>query len=292
MNTNGRKKKVLIRWFIARLLCLTHLILSIYFLLATKFARHLFFLPVIGSGLIALEMIIFSLLKFRLQCASFLLLTYSIFILSTIWLLELYRINYLIAMRNQQASVEVFSVIYYAPSKVSNDFLLNEKYLWSQIQIQVYVFIIVILKGLCKRKNHKLEVVVQTWTSALDILDFIDLLSFPKLYSDNRFVYMTLSIWSISGLQFIIEIPSIKNILIKRNYHRLASIINYSFISMLITDIPYLIIRLYAIFVLQNHAYTSYFLMFKNVFIIILQTADVWKAFHQTIKKKKSIAFV
>jgi hypothetical protein len=291
-NRNRRKKTALIQWFITRLLCLTHLIISIFLLLGTKFAHHLFFLPIIGVGLIVLEIIIFILLKFRLHCTFFLLLTYSIFILSTIWLLELYRIKYLISMRDQQASVEVFSVIYYAPSKIDNDFLLYHKYLWSQIQIQVFIFVIVILKGLCETKNHKLQIVIQTWTAALDILDFIDLLSYPILYSDNRFVYITLSVWSISCLQFIIQVDSIKKIFIKRNYYRLGSIITYSFISMLITDFPYLILRLYSIFGVQNRDYTSYFLVFKNIFIIILQTADVWTAFKETTRKKRNASFV
>jgi hypothetical protein len=76
------------------------------------------------------------------------------------------------------------------------------------------------------------------------------------------------------------------------NCHRLAAIMTYSFISMLMTDIPYLITRIYSIFGVQNRDYTSYFLVFKNIFIILLQTADVWIAFHETIRKKKNVAIV
>jgi len=292
MNKSKKKKTALIRWFIARLLCLTHLIISIFLLLATKFAQHVFFIPIIGVSLIIFEIITFSLLKFRFQFSFILLLTYSIFIISTIWLLELYRINHLITTRNQQASVEVFSVIYYAPIEPQENFFLSNKYLWSQIQIQVYVFIIVILKGLCEMRDHRLEIIVKTWTNALDILDFINLLSYPILYSDINFVYVTLTIWSISCLQFTIEVSAIRNALIKRNYPRLAAIITYSLISVIITDIPYLIIRLYAIFGIRNNDYTSYFLVFKNIVIITIQTADVWITFTETTRKKRKVTFV
>jgi hypothetical protein len=287
MNKNQKKKTTLILWVIARLFCLTHLAVSIFQLLATKFAGHLFFIPITGISLIILEIIIFSLLKFRFHYSSVLLFIYSICIISSIWLLELYKINHLIVSREQRASVEVFSVIYYAPSESEERFFLSDKYLWSQIQIQVYVFIMVILRGLCETKDHRLNIIVKTWTNALDILDFIDLLSHPKIYTNSSFVYITLSIWSISCLQFIIQISTIKKILIKKHYHRLAAIITYSLLCMIITDIPYLIIRLYAIFGIRNHDYTSYFLVFKNIVVITLQTADVWIVFDETKTKKK-----
>jgi hypothetical protein len=292
MSKKARKKATLIRWFIARLLCLTHLIISIFLLLATKFAHPLFFIPIIGVGLIILEIIIISFLKFRIQYTFFLLLTYSIFIISTIWLLELFRIEHLVSSHDKQASVEVFAVIYYAPIQPPNQFFLYNKYLWSQIQIQAYVFIIVILKGLCETKDHKLDIVVRTWTTALDILDFITLLNYPILYKDSRFVYITLFIWSISCSQFIIQISVIKNMLLKRKCPRLAAILTYSFISMIVTDVPYIIIRLYAIFGVKNHDYTSYFLVWKNIIVITLQTADVWVHFKESKKKKKHVTFV
>jgi len=136
-------------------------------------------------------------------------------------------------------------------------------------------------------RDHRLEIIVKTWTTALDILDFINLLSYPILYSDIHFVYITLSIWSISCLQFTIQVSTVKNILLKRNYPRLASIMTYSLISVIITDIPYLIFRIYAIFGVRNHDYTSYFLVFKNIVVIVFQTADVWVIFNETTRKKR-----
>lgn len=292
MHENRRKKTTLIRWFASRLLCSIHLIISISLLLATKPFRHLFYVPIIGLSLIILEIIIFSFFKFRYRYTFILLLTYSIFIISTIWLFELFRIKHLIIQANQQASVEVFSVIYYTPIQTNENFFLYNKYLWSQIQIQAYIFIILILKGLCETKDNRLEIVVKTWTTGLDVLDFISLLNYSKLYSDTRFVYAVLTIWSISCLQFTIDISTIKKMLIKRNYHRLGSILTYSLLSMIITDIPYLIIRLYAIFGVKNHEYTSYFLVLKNIVIITLQTADVWITYQQTKKKNRQVTSV
>ncbi|CAF1509568.1 unnamed protein product [Adineta steineri] len=285
MNESKKKKAIVIRWFAARLICLTHLIISIFLLVSTKFAHYLFFIPIIGIGLVLLEILIFSLLKFRFQYSFFLLLTYSIFIISSIWILELYKINNLTAHKDHQTNVEISSITSYESDPSEDNFYLSNKSLWSEIQTQAYIFIIVILKGLCETKDHRLDIVIRTWTTALDILDFIDLLNHPKLYSDYRFVYITLTIWSISCFQFIIQISTIKKFLINKNYHRLATIITYSLLSMIITDIPYLIIRLYAIFGVRKHDYTSYFLVFKNIVVITLQTADVWMAFNKTTKK-------
>jgi hypothetical protein len=61
---------------------------------------------------------------------------------------------------------------------------------------------------------------------------------------------------------------------------------------MLITDIPYLFIRLYAIFGVRNHDYTSYFLVLKNIVIITLQTTDVWINFNKPTKNHEEIVFV
>ncbi|CAF2994041.1 unnamed protein product [Rotaria sp. Silwood2] len=266
---------------------MTHLILSIYFLLATRDVRHVFFIPIIGIGIIFLEIIITSLLKFRYQNSFILLFVYSVCIISSIWFLELYRINYLITAENQQASVEIFSVIYYAALPSDNRFFLYKKYLWSQIQIQGYVVLMVLLKGLCEKKGQKLDIIVKTWASALDTLDFIDLLSHQQLYSDRVFVYITLSVWSISCFQYVADVSIIKNILLKHNYQRLASIMTYSLLSVIIMDVPHLIVRLYAIIGVRQHDYTSYFLVFKNIFIIILQIADIWTVFSKTPMKKK-----
>ncbi|CAF5081062.1 unnamed protein product [Rotaria sp. Silwood1] len=283
------KRKTLIQWFAARLLCLTHLSLSIYFLLVTRYVGHVFFIPIIGIGIIILEIIINFLLKFCYQNSFILLFVYSVCIISSIWFLELYRINYLVTTENQQASVEIFSVTYYAAIPNDNRFFLYKKYLWSQIQIQGYVVLISLLKGLCDKKGQTLDIIVKTWASALDSLDFIDLLSHQPLYSNRAFVYVTLTVWSISCFQYVANMSTIKDILLKYNYQRLASIMTYSLLSVIIMDVPHLIVRLYAIIGVRQHDYSSYFLVFKNIFIIILQTAEVWTVFSKssTNKKKK-----
>ncbi|UJR19891.1 hypothetical protein I4U23_023024 [Adineta vaga] len=286
--TKYRKSKLtLIPWFLARLLCLIHLSISILLIYLTKPIQYLYYLPIIGSTLIIIEIVLFSALKFRYKYSFILLLTYSIFTILSIWFLELYRIKHLILMKNQQSSVEVFSIVYYSPLKSIDEFVLNNKYLWSQIQIQGYIFIITIIKGLCERKHARLNIIVKTWTTALDLLDFIDMLNYSKLYDDIYFVYTTLSVWSISCLQFIIKMSFIQKILLKKSYHRLGSIITDSLLSIIIIDIPYLIVRLYAIFGVKKHDYTSYFLILKNIVSIGLQIANVWNAFRENKGNKK-----
>jgi hypothetical protein len=95
-------------WLIVRFACSTHLILSIPLVLATKSTRPLFFLPIIGLGLIVIETLVSTSLNFRFQSLSIILLVYSIFTIVSIWLLKLYRIAHLLDVANTKASVEVF----------------------------------------------------------------------------------------------------------------------------------------------------------------------------------------
>ena len=287
MDRNKTKKTTLISWFIARLVCLTHLTLTIFVFFVTRFARHLFFIPIIGISLIILEIIVFSCLKFRVQYSFFLLLIYSSFIISSIWILELYKINHLINTENQQVSVEVFSVTYYAPMQPRDKFILYTKYIWSQIQIQLYVFFIVILNSLSETKTRTYDTIVKTWATALDTIDFTDLLNHSSLYSIRAFVDTTLIVWSVSCLQFVIKLSKLRRILIRKNYHRLAVIVTHSTLSVLLMDIPYLCIRVIAIFGIRKHDYTSYFLVLKNIFAIILESIEICRSYNETKTKKK-----
>lgn len=294
MERSQTNKKSLIQWFTARILCLVHLGVSIYFVYATIPVRKLFFIPIIGIGIIVFETVTGFILKFRYQTSFVLIFVYSACIIATIWILELYRINYLLGAQSDQASVEVFSVIYYAPLPMPSGFFLLKKYLWSQIQIQGYVVLMVLLKGLCETQEGKLDVMNRTWATALDTLDFIDLLSQPKLYANQVFVYITFTVWTISCSIYLKNTIKLKQILIKRKYTFLASLITDTFLSVIIMDIPHLAVRLYAIIGVRQHDYSSYFLLFKNIFIIILQMAAFWSAFRKTNpgknKKLKAIS--
>ena len=281
VNKTKTKKRTWIQWIIARLICVMHLSLSVVFYRLSDFAPDLFFVPIIGIGLVIVETVFLICFKFRFHYSSILLLIYSVTIILSIWLLEIYKINQLVDSENQRASVEVFSTIYYATNEPRDKFFLTKKYILAQIQIQIYVFFIVFVKGLCEEKGHKRNTIVKTWGTALDTLDFINLLIHPKLYADRVFVYTTLSIWSISCLQFVIDMSLIGNILRKKNHQRLAAIMTDATLSMLIMDVPYLCVRLYAIFGVRKHDYTSYFLVLKNIFTIILTTTEIRKNLHE-----------
>jgi hypothetical protein len=105
----------------------------------------------------------------------------------------------------------------------------------------------------------------------MDLLDFIDLLTYPQLYSNSRLVYATLSVWSISCIQFVIYIPEVKDNRLKE----LHSFLTNSLLTTFIMDIPFLIVRIYAIFGCGQHDYTSYFFAFKNFVVILLQIARI-----------------
>jgi hypothetical protein len=105
----------------------------------------------------------------------------------------------------------------------------------------------------------------------MDLLDFIDLLSYPQLYFNSRLVYATLSVWSISCLQFVIYVPEVKNNKLKE----LHSFLTNSLLNTFLMDIPFLIVRMYAIFGCGKHDYTSYFFVFKNLVVILLQIARI-----------------
>ena len=287
-----QRKFILIRWFISRILCLAHLGFTIFILRATQIARHLFFLPIIGIGLVFLEILLHGFLGFRSQNSFFLLLIYSAFIITSIWLLEIYTINHLIQQHHQQSIVEVFSQFYYSIIPSTDGFIIGNKYLWAEMQIQVYIFVMVLVRAFEAKSGDRYKTIVTYWTTAFDTLDFIHLLTYPKLYIDRRFVHLTLTIWTISCVQFLIPLSTIEKYLKKHHHHRLASIITYSLFSVIFIDFPYILIRLYAIFGVGKHDYTSYFLVFKNVVVILFAIADLRIHFLEIEKPRPPQAIV
>jgi hypothetical protein len=91
----------------------------------------------------------------------------------------------------------------------------------------------VLLKALSEQRNQRLTSMIQNWTTALDTIDFISLLGYSKRYSDARFVFITLSIWSVSCLVFSVPISLIKTFLIKKYHPTLAALLSGSLLSVL-----------------------------------------------------------
>ncbi|CAF1078407.1 unnamed protein product [Rotaria sp. Silwood1] len=274
----------IIRLIIAHLLCAIHMGLSIYVLYTIKVKTKLYFIPMFGTIFFGVEAIIsFALYRCKeyFRGFSILIFVYSATIITSIWVLELHRINQL-----KQDAWKTVPILFtnvptqfggiQKPSINPKEFLKNFKYIWSQIEIQVFLFLLLILRALLPKQDSisyfgKTDLLFKYFTTGMDSLDFIDLLSYPQLYSNSSLVYVTLIVWSISCLQFVIYVPEVSNNRLKE----LHSFLTNSLLITFLMDIPFLIVRLYAIFGCGSHDYTSYFFVFKNILLILLQIARI-----------------
>ncbi|CAF1317031.1 unnamed protein product, partial [Didymodactylos carnosus] len=193
-------------------------------------------------------------------------LIYSTTIISTIWILELHKIY------EQKLKINVVTTqYYYVPWQKPREFLRNFKYLWSQIEIQVYLFLLLVIRWLLPKQQSvtyygKSDLLFKYFTTAFDMLDFLDMLNYPELYSNVRLVYSALSVWSLSCLQFVIYVRNINDNKLKE----FRSYLTNSLLEVLFLDIPFLCVRIYAIFGCGKHDYYSYFFTTKNILMIIL----------------------
>ncbi|CAF3432392.1 unnamed protein product [Rotaria socialis] len=274
-----------IRLIIAHLLCAIHMGLSIYVLYMIKIKTQLYFIPMFGTILFGIEAII-SLACYRckeyFRGFSILIFVYAATIIASIWVLELHRINQL--KHDTWKIVPIFFPV--APYQHGNaaqrpwvnpkEILKNFKYIWSQVEIQVFLFLLLVLRALLPKQDSisyfgKTDLLFKYFATGMDSLDFIDLLSYPQLYINTRLVYATLVVWSVSCLQFVIYVPEVTNHRLKE----LHSLLTNSLLITFLMDIPFLVIRLYAIFGCGSHDYTSYFFVFKNILLILLQIARI-----------------
>lgn len=274
----------LIRLIIAHLLCAIHMGLSIYVLYTIKVKTQFYFIPLFGTIFFAIEAIL-SLVCYRgkefFRGFSVLVFVYSTTIVASIWVLELHRIKELRndAWKTIPISFHNFPVRFgQSPGTfVDPNYLLqNFKYIWSQIEIQVYLFLLLILRALLPKQASisyfgKTDLLFKYFATGMDLLDFIDLLTYPQLYFNDRLVYATLIVWSISCFQFVVYVPEVKNNKIKE----LHSFLTNSLLTTFLMDIPFLAVRLYAMLGCGKHDYTSYFFVFKNIVIILLQMARI-----------------
>jgi hypothetical protein len=284
MKTKSTVRHRLIRLIIAHILCAIHMGLSIYVLYTIKGKTYLYFIPMFGTILFIVEAIL-SLACYRckeyFRGFSVLVFVYSSTIIASIWVLELHRIQEL-----KEDAWKTFPISFqHVPTRFGNfpkpsikpqDFFKNFKYIWSQIEIQVYLFLLLILRALLPKQDSisyfgKTDILFKYFATGMDLLDFIDLLTYPQLYSNSRLVYGTLSVWSVSCLQFVIYVPEVKDNKLKE----LHSFLTNSLLTTFLMDIPFLIVRMYAIFGCGKHDYTSYFFVFKNILVILLQIARI-----------------
>ena len=256
--------------------------LSIYVLYTIKARTQFYFIPLFGTILFVVEAVL-SFLCFRcreyFRGFSVLVFVYSITIIGSIWVLELHRINELkkdawkiipITFQNPFIRLNEMPGPWMKPQEI----LQNFKYIWSQIEIQVYLFLLLVLRALLPKQETisyfgKSDLLFKYFATGMDLLDFIDLLTYPQLYTNTHLVYGTLSVWSISCLQFVIYVPEVDTDRVKE----LHSFLTNSLLVTFLMDIPFFIVRIYAIFACGKHDYTSYFFLCKNLVLILLQIA-------------------
>ena len=274
------------RLVIAHLLCAIHMGITIFVLYATVMKTYFYFIPLFGTILLGVEAAI-SLFCYRCReyyrGFSVLVFVYSATIIASIWVLELHRIQVLKVQAAQTMPISFQNPPIFRPGFMPNlwvkpqTFLLSFKDVWSQVEIQVYLFFLIILRALLTRQQStlsyfdKTDLLFKYFATGSDLRDFLDLLSYPQLYSNSRLVYVTLIIWSISCLQFIIYIPEVKD----DDAKQLRSFLANSSLTILLADFPFLIVRLYAIFGCGKHDYTSYFFVLKNILLILMQLARI-----------------
>lgn len=287
----------LVRLFIAHLLCAIHIGLSIYVIYTIKARTQFYFIPLIGCIFFAVEAIVSFLCygcKEYFRGFSILLFVYSISIIASIWVLELHRIHEL----KQDSWKTVVISFYNYPFRFGEpqganmkprEILQNFKYIWSEIEIQVYLFLLLILRALLPKQDSisyfgKTDILFKYFATGMDLLDLIGLLAYPQLYTNPRLVYATLSVWSVGCLQFVIYIPEAKDDKLKE----LHSFLSNSLLTVFLMDTPFLIVRLYTIFGCGKHDYTSYFFVFKNIVLILLQIARIQAIITERNQHRKS----
>lgn len=291
-----------IRLTIAHVLCGIHMGLSIYVLYTIKAKTFLYFIPMFGTILFGAEALVslaFYRCKEYFRGFSVLIFVYASTIIASIWVLELHRISQL--KQDTWKNIPIFFPP--APTIQNNpnpqrptinpqELLKNFKYVWSQIEIQVFLFLLLVLRALLPKQDSvsyfgKTDILFKYFATGMDSLDFISLISYPQLYLNSSLVYATLTVWSVSCLQFVIYVPEAKNDRIKE----LHSFLTDSLLVTFLMDIPFLVVRLYAIFGCGSHDYTSYFFVFKNILLILLQIARIQAIFvERSVHRKEELA--
>lgn len=139
---------------------------------------------------------------------------------------------------------------------------------------------------------------------ASDMIDLLSIFQEDKVIRNKGMVYSTLAIFSWSTLQFSLNLVATRG----RNFHVekdpciADSHVNYKenyrrnrrfqvheicqklcdselpsiFITILMQDLPFLTLRLLAVFHFQVQSYTTIFFTCKNIFILFLQVYRLW----------------
>jgi hypothetical protein len=127
-----------------------------------------------------------------------------------------------------------------------------------------------IVRWIIPRSNltpHMLsDLLFKYFAISCDMLDFLSILQDNVLIRNEKLVYATLSVWSWSCIQFFVYVPNYED----EEKRQFNAYINNSLLSVLFLDLPFLGLRIAAIFFFGSHNYNSYFFTVKNICMILL----------------------
>ncbi|CAF1261611.1 unnamed protein product [Rotaria sp. Silwood1] len=140
---------------------------------------------------------------------------------------------------------------------------------------------------------------------ASDMIDLLSIFQEDKVIENFEMIYSTLAVFSWSTFQFSLSLVSSRGRTfnletnkysnsqrIKSTYKNLAnSELPSIFITILMQDLPFVIIRLISVIHFKVHSYTTIFFTCKNLIILFLQFYRLWSICIEHIDQDEQIDF-
>lgn len=264
------------RALLARILCLLHMGLSIFTLYSVK-KDFVYLLPIIGAILLIFETGIIVVIfqgKEPTRWFSTAFFIYVVTIVPCYWLLELENIR-------KALTGSVMRDYMITRDQLMGDIVSNIKIIWSKVELQIFFSLIIFIRWLIPKSSlsHQglSELLFKYFAISCDMLDFLTILQDITLIKNEYLVYWTLSTWSWSTVQFFVFVPRYED----TEKNEFFAYITSSFLSAFFLDLPYLAVRIAAIFSFGSHNYNSYFFASKNVVMILLQVFRIKATFSE-----------
>lgn len=264
------------RALLARILCLLHMGLSIFTLYSVK-KDFVYLLPIIGAIFLIFETGIIVVIfqgKEPTRWFSTAFFIYVVTIVPCYWLLEIENIRKALTGAGMRDYV-------ITRDQLTGDIVSNIKIIWSKVELQIFFALIIFIRWLIPKSSlsHQglSELLFKYFAISCDMLDFLTILQDITLIKYEYLVYWTLSTWSWSTVQFFVFVPTYED----AEKNEFFAYITNSFLGVLFLDLPYLAVRIAAIFSFGSHNYNSYFFASKNVVMILLQVFRIKATFSE-----------
>ena len=273
---NFKSTNRIIRALLSRFLCLSHIGLSIFVLYSVK-KDLIYLIPLLGAIFLIIEtIVILTCFKGKEPTAWFspAFFIYVTTIVSCYWFLELENIK-------QRLTGQIRHDYRITSDDLRGDIVSSIKIIWSQVEIQMFFALIMLVRWMIPKSNlspHGLsDLLFKYFAISCDMLDFLSILQDNVLVRYEHLVYWTFSIWTWSTFQFFIYVPLFED----QEKNQFNAYITNSLLSVFFLDLPYLGLRMAAIFGFGAHNYNSYFFATKNVVMILLQIIRIKATFSE-----------